>query len=283
MKKVNKILIATVAILLSLVLITTSIVSGIFARFVIIKDTNVGEITLKGFGVALKLSGTQLQNFVGTSNYETRYEGTDVTCTSVATNFKIGSGDEKKNAVQIYLGDSDRTPTVPAVLKITIDLEYDPSIFKIVDTADTNFVGINDGETKYFMPLGFSFGGTSSCDYVAAPWFPIETTEEDKVVDYVENYIATQMAAKISAGDSNTKAPTVSGNTISIVLTKNKAIYVKVDNKRNNFYMGFGWPDDNRDVNGTDYNAIATYLSQRIPDDATMQIKYTVSIEQTGK
>ncbi len=281
MKKVNKILMATVAILLSLVLITTSVVSGIFARFIITKDTNVNEITLKGFGVALKLS-SQLANYEG---HTYKYEGTDVTCASVATNFKIGSGDEKKYAVRIYMGTgtSDRIPTVPAVLKITIDLEYDPSIFKIVDTADTNFVGINNGETKYFMPIGFSFGGTSSCNYVAAPWFPIETTDEDEVVDYVENYIATQMAAKISAGDSYTKAPTVSGNTISIVLTKNKAINVQVDGVINNFYMGFGWPDDNKGANGTDYNAIATYLSQRIPNDATMQIKYTVSIEQTGK
>jgi hypothetical protein len=47
--------------------------------------------------------------------------------------------------------------------------------------------------------------------------------------------------------------------------------------------MGFGWPDNNKDANGTDYTNIATYLAQNIPDNSTMQIKYTISIEQTGK
>ena len=54
MKKSNKILMATVAILLSLVLISTSIVSGIFARFVIEKSGSTA-IKFNKFGVDLEL------------------------------------------------------------------------------------------------------------------------------------------------------------------------------------------------------------------------------------
>mgnify|MGYP007037148426 CR=1 FL=1 len=54
MKKVNKILMATVAILLSLVLISTSVVSGIFAKFVIQKDAVV-SVKFKNFGVKLSV------------------------------------------------------------------------------------------------------------------------------------------------------------------------------------------------------------------------------------
>ena len=55
MKRANKILMVTVAILLSLVLLSTSLVSGIFARFVVKKqaDTTVG---LEKFGVELTLT-----------------------------------------------------------------------------------------------------------------------------------------------------------------------------------------------------------------------------------
>ena len=55
MKKANKILMASVAILLSLVLITTSVVSGVFAKFAIKKTTAVG-MTLEKLGVTVTMT-----------------------------------------------------------------------------------------------------------------------------------------------------------------------------------------------------------------------------------
>ena len=55
MKKANKILMASVAILLSLVLITTSVVSGVFAKFAIRKNTTT-TMKLEKFGVTMEVS-----------------------------------------------------------------------------------------------------------------------------------------------------------------------------------------------------------------------------------
>ena len=55
MKKANRILMATVAVLLSLVLITTSVVSGIFARFTVLQEAKT-QMTLNKFGVSLGLT-----------------------------------------------------------------------------------------------------------------------------------------------------------------------------------------------------------------------------------
>ena len=62
MRRANKIFMATVAVLLCLVLISTSIVSGVFARFAITKKAET-TVKLEQFGVEIKLSSVQLASY----------------------------------------------------------------------------------------------------------------------------------------------------------------------------------------------------------------------------
>ena len=55
MRKVNKMLMATVSILLCLVLISTSVVSGIYAKFVVTKSGDA-IVSFKAFGITLKVN-----------------------------------------------------------------------------------------------------------------------------------------------------------------------------------------------------------------------------------
>ena len=91
MRRANKILMATVAILLCLVLITTSVLSGVFAKFAIKKNTTT-TIKLEKFGVTLALNTTTgLEGkIVGESSAQVN-DGESITVT--VSNAKIGPGD----------------------------------------------------------------------------------------------------------------------------------------------------------------------------------------------
>ena len=276
MRKANKILMATVAILLCLVLISTSVVSGVFAKFAINKTAMVEKAKLKQFGLTVGLYGTSsgdagLKTFAdnggGSYNSNTNMnEGKNIV--AVAKDFKIGDGDECKNAVKFVISG---TPITAAKLNIKIDLVYTADNFKITKN-DFHELGVDE---KYYMPLGFSFGGTSSCGYVAGPWISSDDVDISSD-DALENYIATQMAEKIVIGDTNTKNKNVTGNVISLEFTEDKAPNFTVDSTKNTFFMGFGWPDSSQ---YPDYAEISTFLAEQM---SSMQIIYTVWVEQTA-
>ena len=279
MRKANKILMATVAILLCLVLISTSVVSGVFAKFAINKTAMVEKAKLKQFGLTVGISGTNLNNFATATSRGGSYssvneytEGGDkkVVVVSLAKNFKIGEGDECKNAAQFTISG---TPITAAKLNIKIDLLYTAADFKITKN-DFHNLGADE---KYYMPLGFSFGGASSCGYVAGPWISGDVVDISSD-SALENYIATQMAEKIVIGDTNTKNKIVSGNVISLEFTEDKAPNFTVEGTttKNVFYMGFGWPDSSQ---YPEYAEISTFLAEQM---SSMQIIYTVWVEQTA-
>ena len=280
MRKANKILMATVAILLCLVLISTSVVSGVFAKFAIKKTAMVENAKLKQFGLTVGLYGTSsgdagLKTFAdnGGGSYNSNTNMNDgKNIVAVAKDFKIGDGDECKNAVKFVISG---TPITAAKLNIKIDLVYNLNNFKI---THSDFDYINEGDDKYFMPLAFSFGGTSSCGYVTQPWL---SSDDDDIVDITsedafEHYIATKMAEKIVIGDTNTKNKKVTGNVISLEFTEDKAPNFTVDSTKNTFFMGFGWPDSSE---YPDYAEISTFLAEYM---TSMQIIYTVWVEQTA-
>ena len=281
MRKANKILMATVAILLCLVLISTSVVSGVFAKFAINKTAMVEKAKLKQFGLTVGVYGTNssnadagLSDFVtSTANGKGSYNsGTDKNegknIVAVAKDFKIGDGDECKNAVKFKISG---TPITAAKLNIKIDLVYTAANFKITKNDFHNL----DANEKYYMPLGFSFGGTSSCGYVAGPWISGDAVDISSD-SALENYIATQLATKISGGDAYNVKNDVVGNVISISITEDKGANILFDGTKNEFYMGFGWPDSSQ---YPEYAEISTFLAEQM---SSMQIIYTVWVEQTA-
>ena len=86
MQKKNKIMLKAVAILLSLVLITTCIVSSTFAKFVIQKSTKT-EMTLEAYGIVLDLDVAQaLKN---ACTVEEKVNGNSLTVNLTNLNFVL--------------------------------------------------------------------------------------------------------------------------------------------------------------------------------------------------
>lgn len=113
MKKVNKALMATVAILLSLVLISTSVLSGVFAKFVETKSAGA-TVSLKAFGLTLTVDK-------GSSASSVTYSPTDsnsTTALSVTVPITINAATDYDDIVKFTLSGTPNVDNVKLVLKI---------------------------------------------------------------------------------------------------------------------------------------------------------------------
>lgn len=159
MKKNNRILLKAVAILLCLVLITTCVVSSTLAKFVIEKEVGV-PVKFKNFGVTMRVKGG---NSSGTTSTEiTQLDAKSVTVTYDA--LEVYPGYDNKNLVLFTF---DGTLTVPATLKVTVNVELDDEVFYISKDA---FPDVGTDADDYpranaaNMPLNFIVGSVYSKD-----------------------------------------------------------------------------------------------------------------------
>lgn len=127
--KANKILIKIVAILLCLVLISMSIVSGIFAKFVIEKS---GSTTIKfnkfGVSVGLTLSDEFVEFLGGEEKVADMMTVNGDSISINIPNLKMAPGDIWDKAFTVSI---DGTPTVDCRFKFDVDLNLDGSKFTI--------------------------------------------------------------------------------------------------------------------------------------------------------
>lgn len=140
MKKFTKRLTMIVAVLLSLVLLTSSIVSTTLAKYVVTKDvtTNVG---LKAFGLTLEIDAS---NIGGQS--ETSKLGNSITYT--CNDLKLVPGQRIEDAIKVT---ASGKPVVDATLKIDVVISYNGTdAFKATTAAFGNTVG-----GKVYMPIVF--------------------------------------------------------------------------------------------------------------------------------
>lgn len=295
MKKANKILMASVAILLSLVLITTSVLSGVFAKFAIRKNTTT-TMKLEKFGVTLALNTTTgLEGkIVGESSAQVN-DGESITVT--VSNAKIGPGD-----FYYIFFDIDGTPICDTYMKISVDIDYTPAHYSLTREApkESDSAGeTEEGETKapittYYMPIGFTFDtGTdssatpniSTATYVSDPWKQ-STSIDDVSATALENSIATDIKKQVTAptGDKCT----VSDNTVTLELSKGIALRsgnVQFDNANVRYmYMGFAWPFEHGDTDAmkSEYDELCTDLIKEIKKNSAVGINvtYTITLEQ---
>ena len=141
-RKANKILMATVAILLCLVLISTSVVSGIFARYVIQKQASV-KMNIEAFGVTLSVSTTVSGATVNaTKNKKLDYSTAEKLSDSLnieISNLQMAPGDKFYDALRVQITD---TPNVPIIFRMSCRIEYTTNDYKVGNT--------------YYMPLGYT-------------------------------------------------------------------------------------------------------------------------------
>ena len=185
MKKVNKILMATVAILLSLVLISTSVVSGVFAKFVIKKTTET-TVKLEKFGVSMEVTAP--------SNVTKVNDGENVSVT--LDNVLMTPGYSDYYLIQFKFSG---TPTVITHLKVAVDIELSPKFYVPAD----KFPEYSSYTNKAHMPIRFGsstiLNGVKKDTYKTDQWMTGTGDTAQAAVDNLEQKLEEKFAEAIKS------------------------------------------------------------------------------------
>ena len=273
MKKFNKFLLRILAVLLCLILISTCIVSSTMAKFVVIKQADA-TVSLQKFGTTITFD----PKHTGSTLSVSQKKGESLVYTF--NDVKLNLGDDYKDLLRVTF---DKAPNVPVYVIIKVDIDYNPAHFKI----PANTILKTDGKTympeSYIMPLTFTFGYQGKQNNVTDSYFVSTKTTDSEIITEIENKIATGINSKIST--PSTGKSVTDDNAVQIKFAGTAAIKFKCvgdTSSRTNFDLGFVWPESyTNTTTNYDYDTIATYLANHAPDDATIDITYTVSIEQT--
>ena len=273
-RKANKILMATVAILLCLVLISTSVVSGIFARYVIQKQASV-KMNIEAFGVTLSVSTTVSGATVNaTKNKKLDYSTAEKLSDSLnieISNLQMAPGDEFFDALRVQITNS---PNVPIIFRMSCRIEYDT----------TKYVY----NSKSYMPLGYTmhFGNVDNNIDICYPYK--ENTDGSKLGEIVVRNIYNNLyGTNYTEGDKPNDVIFQDTETSDWCFVKSYAAGSSGDNilaadaKARDFYLGFDFPDKGRNGNnkGIDRDAIATALSENAAG-SQIKIIFSFTIEQ---
>lgn len=310
MKKVNKALMATVAILLSLVLITTSVVSGIFAKFVDTKSAGA-TISFKKWGVTVTLTPneTQLDTVNGNHGNQSTFTATlDSTGTNASyeiKNLKLAPGDTLSKLAHFTVSGNAE---VPLRVNIIIHVNFAESDFTVTTISNNTALDTEAELKKVYPSIDNAIG---SCLFPVRFRTYLKRTGADKTESYVN--LCNPFRADVKNG---TKVETTCASILcdyldvskdTTVYTSDACVYkdfltpgtqivfhpkpaddTKAANEDidiNDFYLGFDYPitssrpNDTKNLTEAAVNAVSTYLSQNKPN-ATFDVRFTVSVEQ---
>ena len=294
MRRANKILMAAVAILLCLVLITTSVVSGVFAKYAIKKQAST-SVGLEKFGVTITMSVPDATNLgtYGGATVNTEVMDGDSGTISI-TGLKMYPGCQYPRAAKFEFSG---TPSVDVQLKIIPTITYSDAMHTSANYRVPTGAKINLGSsTTYYMPLGFTFCSNSTSIYkVVDPWMS-STTKANVSATAVSNAIASGIVTGTNKRLKGSSAEplegqdefSVSGNTLTIGIFKaGTPITFDINSSKDLtcFCMGFYYPLDWPSETSTDrakYDKISTYFSRHAASDATITINYKVELVQVS-
>ena len=267
MRKVNKILMATISILLCLVLISTSVVSGIFAKYVVTKKGQ-SIVQLERFGVTLSVSSRanlpQGVTVTPTLNYANNTVAVEV------KNLQLAPGDSIDDVIIFQI---DGSPNVP-IVDFKIDVDVDVSTTCRVGT-NAKLPDINGGTNYYYMPIGFTAKNAADATPVVVlpPWSVVGSG----------NSQAKAIGQGIKNGFSALAFSNTSGTEDQIMsrIWDNGSTALKFN------YLSFGFncyrngapnaPTGQDPENETEAHRIQTYLQAQ---GAAITVTYTVTLEQ---
>lgn len=271
MRKINKIMMATVSILLTLVLISSCVLSGIFAKYVTSKTAS-SHMQFERFGVSLSMAlGTGVTGTV-TSNAA----GNSVTAT--VTNLKMGPGDAFYDALKVSI---TGTANVPVDIKMTCKVVYGDG----TGTNGSAYVY----NSKCYMPLGFSCkkNGATSPAAVCYSW---QSQNSSKISEIVMRNLAKQVLGTTYAENSSSN-----NNNGTWFYEKSYAKDTNFSNSINEFYIGMYWPYEYGketayipvesakksppSITTAVYDKMATQFASK---NADISFVYTISITQAG-
>ena len=293
MKKANKILMMAVAILLSLVLISTSIVSGIFAKFVIIKSEGfVAKIERFGVDISLIPNTTALENAGADVESTVDVEGNTISVS--VTNLKMIPGMDLSDAFKIKF-----SGTTNVDVDVSIDFCFDYSIADFSVPANVGEVSA----TTYFMPIGLKFGAYyNSSPVIASNYiYDGDSVKTNNITPYhhqgqknAETFYAKGIQNLIdvtAASRSCTVHTDITDYAISKTFYVNDDISDDIlfyadtdtakDNPINEFVFGFDWPNDyaSEDYDKDTLDLVGTYLASK-QYEKTISFTYTIKLEQ---
>ena len=266
MKKFNKILMMTVAILLTLVLASTSVVSGIFAKYAVTKSGST-EVSLKAFGITLTVAGKS-----GLSVDKTPSNSSGVNTMSVTVrDLQLTPGQTIDDVVKftIAANGTDNKPNVSNVkLKIKTTVSGVSNFNVTSDNLKTVTSETVTHTTGKYIPIIFTMeSGTAdaaSSTKILDAWNNPTTVTDTNLANAIAAGIAANSTFGYTAtsGVSNSVEKTIwNGSTLSVT----------------HISFGFkGWGKETTSVANAD--AIQTYLSTN--SNAKLTVTYTVSLEQ---
>ena len=254
MKKANKILMVAVAILLSLVLITTSIVSGIFAKFILTKTAESG-VKLEKFGLTLTVS----------SSYSTATPTSNGEGISITVPITMNAATNYDGLVKFTFSNTPNVSKVKLILTMKIE--------GVENFAVSGIEGIPNGN---HIPLGFTSKVHNEKRYVNTPNYWCMPTDN---ADLAKTVIAGIVEDNVGA--FSTMKSISNNDSLEVVVWENSAY------KITSFELGVrpygttdGKPDtgySSKGLSNEEANLLQTQLIEREP---TLTVTYTVSIQQ---
>lgn len=307
MRKRNKILMATVSVLLCLVLVTTSGLSGIYAKYTT-KDSASLNVGFKKLGVDVVVNvdrnaiEKELYGSTTTSNVAvtTSTSGNQVSVS--VSGMKIGPDDDLSKLFKVTVSG---TPQVKCRVKTVVYFSYGSS-YDSIKTADKT----------YYMPVGFTFGalpnassntyvipnnylsrlgcwrtytgtsqGTVGTNVDTSSPIGIDSTEWrftcdiQDLIDVTSVKDTTANTGSYFYKDFDPNSTDTKVNTVAFYADSNGA-------KINTLEFGFKWPYEYPDGNGTtpeqiaQYDALAKKIAEINKDKTLFTMTYTISVEQ---
>lgn len=260
-KKANKILMMTVSILLCLVLISSCMLSGIYARYTVSQTAGVGVATIKPFGVEISMTIDDAKlAAVGATKKQTVDSNKAVSYT--IENLKLKPGDDLTDLVSIHV---DGTANVDCQVIIDVDFVYDPREFTYGEKyMPYNFTcRLNNDNPSIISNRNLNTGtyGEYALEHSWIMNFPLYTK---KVMDGGTEYI-THKYLNIDSYDYFAYKNFKAGSDIEFVYNNGTTTV-------NDMKFGLLWPFDNG------YDERDMYLSKN--PDAKLELTFTVSVEQ---
>ena len=261
MPKANKIMMMTVSVLLCLLLLTTSAISGTLAKYTTTAESSSSARVAKwGAKIDITLS----------DDVKGKLESADYSNLSVIQ-FKqdealgMGAGKSYPEALKIKFSG---TSEVRLKVKLVIGIVYNGGLTK-------------DG--THYVPMGIKMKGNNDGvknledSFVGGPWF--SGTSADELVNNAQTAVNDGIAGKLDF------APDKDNNSTCVekIFAPNEPILFNVKDKTNTtvneLVFGLEWPatyDDNTD---NDYNAIGQHLLEQCAD-GKFGLNFTIIIEQ---
>ena len=251
MKKLTKRLTMIVAILLSLVLLSSSIVSTTLAKYVITKDATT-SVGLEKFGLTVTLE----KNVSSMSEItaETKKTGDSISLTYNKVSLTPGST-TYKSAIKASIAGA---ATVDAKVTITVDITCDDTNYKITSNDFSSYT-----TTKVVNPIQFYVADSTSCS-TAYKEYSTKSTN-DALSTGVETAIAAKLLTKVKASTTGVTSTAQSGNTVTGTITSGTTAALS------NINLGFVWEN----TSGKD--ELGTFIASKSP---SFTITYTITVEQ---